>query len=185
MILALLLTLCIINIADIGTPAKADIDESRDNGSGTGQSGSRLPFSTYFGGDRDDNLVAIHHTPNGETVVCGYTESNDIHITTGALFPQRAGSRDVFVSKFDKGDELVFSTFIGGGGADIPKDIIVDEEGDIHITGTTSSEDWPITEDAYQATYKGSVDIFVCELSSDGSEILYSTYLGGSNSDHP
>ena len=142
-----------------------------------------LAYSTYLGMNDLDLGRSIAMTPDGDTIVCGYTESEEFYTTPGAAFTEHAGRRDVFVTRFDSSNEIVFSTFIGGDGDDTPKDIIVDDEGDIHITGSTLSDDWPVTVGANQSTRVGGYDTFVCELSADGSELLHSTYLGGSENE--
>lgn len=69
-----------------------------------------------------------------------------------------------------------------GGGVEF-RDIAVDFGGCAYVTGYTGSPDFP-TENPYQGNYGGSGDSFVTKLSSTGSSLIYSTYLGGSDSDY-
>ncbi len=80
---------------------------------------------------------------------------------------------------------LVYSTYLGGSTEDHGEAIAVAANGDAYITGTTESVDFPTTPTtgSYQATSGGSYDAFVTELAANGSNLVYSTYLGGSGYD--
>ena len=77
---------------------------------------------------------------------------------------------------------LSYSTYLGGGGSDSGAGIAVDAAGNAYVTGETSSTDFPTTN-PFKGTSGGGGDVFVAKLSSSGSTLLYSTYLGGSNFD--
>ena len=81
---------------------------------------------------------------------------------------------------------LVYSTYLGGSSFDDPLGIAVDGAGSAHVTGLTTSTDFPTTAGTVQPTHAGgSYDAFVTKLDATGSVRLYSTYLGGSgNFDH-
>jgi len=87
------------------------------------------------------------------------------------------GSRQVIV------DPLVFSTYYGGTDEDDAYDIDRDPSGNLYVVGYTFSWDFPITKSIYQTSNNGYSDIFVFKMSSDGTTILYSTYVGGSDYD--
>ncbi len=84
---------------------------------------------------------------------------------------------------------LSFSTFFGGSGYERAQGVAVDKDGFIYIAGNTSSQDLPTTPGAFQRTYHGdngngsSGDGFVAKFSPDGSNLVWATYLGGSNGD--
>ena len=80
-------------------------------------------------------------------------------------------------------DPLLFSTFVGGSGTDWPHSTVVAPNGTIYVAGYTLSYDFPTTEGAYQRVTKGNEDVCVLSLSSDGSELLWSTLIGGSGQD--
>ena len=81
------------------------------------------------------------------------------------------------------GSALVYSTYLGGSVSDAGSGIAVDSSGNAYVTGTTGSTDFP-TANPLQATYGGGVyDAFVAKLNPAGSALVYSTFLGGSNSD--
>jgi len=77
---------------------------------------------------------------------------------------------------------LVYSTYLGGNDDDRGYGIAVDASGAAYVTGYTGSTDFP-TENPYQ-TDQDAIDVFVTKLSSSGDALVYSTYLGGSNSDY-
>ncbi|MGA7047429.1 MAG: SBBP repeat-containing protein, partial [Candidatus Sulfotelmatobacter sp.] len=82
------------------------------------------------------------------------------------------------------GSSLVYSTYVGGTDNDSGNAIALDASGDAYIAGGTSSSDFPTTTGAFQTTYGGgNLDAFVFELNSNGTALVYSTYLGGSNDD--
>jgi len=77
---------------------------------------------------------------------------------------------------------LVFSTYLGGSGGDAGMGIAVDGAGQVYVTGSTGSTDFP-TMNAFQPTWAGSEDAFVAQLSPDGTALNFSTYLGGNGFD--
>src|SRR5260221_63281 len=86
-----------------------------------------------------------------------------------------------FVTKLDAtGSTLVYSTYLGAGAQGAG--IAVDAEGNAYMTGQTGSAMFPTTPGAFQPVFGGGpVDAFVMKLNADGSALVYSTYLGGSN----
>ncbi|HZI48545.1 MAG TPA: SBBP repeat-containing protein [Pyrinomonadaceae bacterium] len=154
-------------------------------------SGSFLVYSTYLGGGKiingtEDWGEAIAVDSFGSAYVTGYTYSPDFPVTAGAFDTSRAGL-DAFVTKFTPdGTSLVYSTFLGGAGREQGQGIAVDVNGNAYVTGITESfdspftsayEGFPVTSGAFQT--KGSYDAFVTKLNSNGSALVYSTYLGG------
>jgi uncharacterized protein (TIGR03437 family) len=103
---------------------------------------------------------------------CSVSQSNDPSSCT-----------DAFVAKLSKGgDALVYSTFLGGTGRDTGTAIAVDATGSAYVTGSTDSADFPAVK-PIQATRGGGMDTFVAKVNSEGTELAYSTYVGGSGSD--
>ncbi|MFC2131918.1 SBBP repeat-containing protein, partial [Bacteroidota bacterium] len=147
----------------------------------TNMNGSTLIFSTFLGGSRDDQLfdLAIYED---SVYVTGGTYSGDFPTSSNAYQKNNNGGYDGFISKFNNtGSSLLYSTYIGGDYADWPHAIDLDNLGNPFITGSAQSG-FPTTQDAYDRVNDGS-DIFICKLSSDLDSIIYSTYLGGSDSD--
>jgi hypothetical protein len=90
----------------------------------------------------------------------------------------------VFITKLNRsGAKLVYSTFLGGKDHDESGGIAVDDEGNAYITGGTDSYDFPTTYDSYRTSRMYGYDAFVTKLNAKGSELVYSTFLGGSRDD--
>lgn len=145
--------------------------------------GDALVYSTYLGGYEVDFGCAIAVDPAGCACVTGYTQSGDFP-TRNPLQAQIKGYYDAFVAKFAAGgNELVYSTYLGGSDFNEGYGIAVDPAGCAYVTGYTSSDDFP-TQNPLQAQRKGGRDAYVAKLSTGGDALVYSTYLGGSSSDY-
>ena len=168
--------------------------------------GTALVYSTYLGRKDADGGEAIAVDIAGNAYVAGKTRSNglspsgDFPTTPGAFQAthRNAGGGlystdwNVFVSKVDPtGSSLVYSTYItgthndtvGGSLADSGQ-IALDAEGNVWLAGTTSSEDFPTTPDAFQPTFRvfpgnASSNVFITGLNANGSALVYSTFLAG------
>jgi hypothetical protein len=79
------------------------------------------------------------------------------------------------------GSTVVYSSYLGGSLNDEGHGVTVDSSGCVYVTGYTRSDDFPVTPGAYDSTHNGGPDVFVTKLSADGSSLVYSTYLGGSD----
>lgn len=142
-----------------------------------------LIYSTYLGGSGNDQPTGIAVDSNGSVYVSGYTDSADFPLATLGALP--TGNDHVFVAKFDPtGSTLVYSDYIGGNSWDYGYALTVDSANEVWVTGSTASSNFPVVN-AYQATYPGSFNAFLTKISSDGSDLLYSTYLGGNSVDVP
>lgn len=138
-----------------------------------------LIYSTYLGGIGDDNANGIAVDSSGNAYITGYTASTDFPIQN-PLQGKKEGSYDAFVTKFSaSGDEVVYSTYLGGIGSDRGWGIAVDSTGEAYVTGDTNSADFP-TLNPLQATNAGNGDAFVTKLNAAGNVLIYSTFLGGS-----
>jgi len=140
-----------------------------------------LVYSTYLGGSLYDYGFGIAVDSAGCAYVTGYTDSfDDFPITEGVAQPIFGGDGDAFVTKLNaEGTEVVYSTYLGGSTWDWGIGIAVDSEGCAYVTGVTYSDDFP-TASAYQSIFGGGdFDAFVAKLSADGTDLVYSTYLGG------
>ena len=144
--------------------------------------GNGLVFCTYLGGDDEDRGHAIAVGENGGPFVTGYTSSIDF--PTQNPYQTHQGGRDAFVTHFNaSGDGLVYGTYLGGSDYEEGRGIAVDDDGQAHVVGYTSSGDFPV-QIPYQVGYRGgSYDVFVTKLNSPGDALLYSTYLGGTGED--
>ncbi|MBM3460420.1 MAG: hypothetical protein FJX77_18010, partial [Armatimonadetes bacterium] len=147
-----------------------------------------LTYSTFLGGNRvDERIQGAAVDTAGMVYVTGQTPSTDFP-TRNPAQPALGGglATDAFVAKFDGSrtgaDSLVYCTFLGGGNADSGHGVGVDSAGHAYVAGTTHSNDFPVMLPA-QGVHGGRVDAFAARLAPDGSRLLYSTYLGGSDDD--
>ena len=147
-------------------------------------SGSDLVYATFLGGRSDDRGYDIAVDAAGNAYVTGQTNSPDFPTTSGAFDTSGDGYTDAFVVKLNpSGSDLVYATFLGGSGAvaEPGRGIAVDGWGNAYVTGSTFSSDFPTTPDAFDTTYNnGWGDAFVSKLNATGSDLVYSTFLGGS-----
>ncbi len=147
-------------------------------------SGSALVYSTYLGGQDSEIGRGITLDANNQAYLTGGSRSPNFPTTPGAFQTSyRGGDFDVFVTKLNStGSGLVYSTYIGGTGnlvnGDLAESIAVDSAGNAHVTGATTSTDFP-TANPFQLFRGGGDDVFVLKLNSVGSALIYSTYLGG------
>jgi hypothetical protein len=148
-------------------------------------SGRHLKYVRYLGGSAADVALGVAVDAGGAAYVTGATASTDFP-TTHALQSKFGGGTDAFVTKVGPGGASIdFSTYLGGTGNDVATAIAVDALGRVHITGSTTSPNFPV-QHPLQASYAGGYfygDAFVAELSPDGQSLLYSTYLGGNGDD--
>ncbi len=148
-------------------------------------SGSALVYSTYLGGGNADAGSAIAVDASGSAYIAGSTSSIDFPTTPGAVQSHFAGQfKDGFVTKLNPaGTALVYSTFLGGGSDDYSSGIAVDANGNAYVTGSTDSINFPTTPDAFQTVYSGGSDAFLTKLNPVGTALLYSTFIGGNDTD--
>jgi len=172
-----------------------------------------LVYATYLGGSggSGDAATGIALDSSGNAYLTGYTTSTNFPTTSGAFQRLYGGNIDAFVAKFNPAlsgaVSLVYSTYLGGSGADGyvsdqsepftgPGDtnqtdggIAVDSAGNAYVTSSTTSTNFPTTPGAFQVssklTWKKSKsdfppsDAFVTKLNPTGTALVYSTYLGG------
>jgi len=142
-----------------------------------------LQYSTYFGGNSADDVNEIAVDDQGNVYISGRTNSDDLPITTGA-FNFNAG-KGVFVTKINpSGTAIIYSAALGVGyQSSLSGGIAVDASGNVYVTGETIDLSFPTTSGAYQETHAGIKDVFVTKLNPSGSDLVYSTLLGGSDDD--
>lgn len=145
-----------------------------------------LLYSTYIGGNHDDEALDITVDSAGNAYLTGHTGSANFLVSANAVQQTGGwtnGGFNAFVLKFDASGTLLFSTMLGGASANYAGDegegIRVDPNGTVYVTGYTQSSNFPVTSNALQSTLGGGKDVFFAALSGDGSQLIYSTYLGG------
>ncbi|MGA3284885.1 MAG: SBBP repeat-containing protein [Verrucomicrobiota bacterium] len=154
-----------------------------------------LSYSTYFGGKYGDTAWSVKVDTNGYIYVAGATFSPQFLTNTPGAYQTNSGGTltgDAFVAKFDNfGTNLIYFTYLGGNADDSAVDLVVDGAGHAYITGFTDSTNFPTKNALYPKiggtnivflgqSYGYYGDAFVTELETNGSQLVYSTYLGGS-----
>ena len=150
--------------------------------------GTALAYSTFLGGSKTDLAHEVAIDSGGAAYVTGETNSTDFPVTPGAYESTYAGAgnRHAFVTKLDAtGSTLGYSTFLEGSNTDQGHAITIDSSGNAYVVGRTNSSDFPITPGAVDTTFGGGAtnDVFVSELGAAGTQLLYSTFLGGGADD--
>jgi len=168
--------------------------------------GTALVYSTFLGGGNFDDGYDIALGADGSAYVTGATYSSDFPITPDAYDPTcgtdgrcnpylSVPQSDAFVTRLNAdGSGLVYSTFLGGSSYDCAGTcyIALGGDGSTYLTGNTCSSDFPTTPGAYDTSFNGASgdcltstqgDGYVAKLSADGSVLIFSTYLGGSDDD--
>ena len=137
-----------------------------------------LLFSTFLGGASADQGRGIAVDTSGNIYVTGFTSSTNFPLVSPVKF--FSGSTDAFVTKISLSPtpHVVYSTVLGGSAATQANAIAVDSRGEAFITGYTSSPDFPAVS-PLQPSLLGSRNVFIAELSADGSKLLFSTFFGG------
>ncbi len=143
--------------------------------------------STYLGGTTggDDKAKAIALDSSGNVYVTGETWATDFPNTAGGAQASNAGAPDAFVSKLsDDLKTIMQSTYLGGSNSDGAEAIALDSSGNVYVTGTTFSTNFPGTAGGAQSSFGGGQDdVFVARLSGDLKTLTQATYLGGSNNE--
>ncbi len=149
----------------------------------------QLVYLTFIGSGWDDTGNGIAVDASGYVYLTGTTEGG-FPTTPGVVQPSKLSMKAAFVTKISpSGSDLLYSTFLSGGPQPTAASyteglaIAIDPSGNAYITGSTSSPTFPVTPGAFQTTYGGAGDAFVAKLNNNATQLLYSTYLGGSGSD--
>lgn len=144
-------------------------------------------YSSYLGGGELDQGNGVAVDIGGNAYITGLTNSSGLAVTpVGARV--YAGQGDAFVAKFNPAasgaGSLIYFTYLGGSLADAGQSIALDSAGNAYVTGSTVSTDFPVTNAAFQQKFGGgNADAFVTKLDPLGTTLVYSSFLGGTNTD--
>ncbi|MEZ5521601.1 MAG: SBBP repeat-containing protein [Dokdonella sp.] len=139
-------------------------------------------FAAIMRANGNNRVFAVTADAAGNSYVTGETDAADFPVVAGVQ-ATLSGNYDAFVAKFSASGQLLYSSYLGGTGFDSGRGIAIDVDGNIYVAGFTSSFDFPL-RDALDGTLGGNSDAFVTKLDPTGSQILFSTYFGGSLEDN-
>ena len=144
---------------------------------------TRLVFSTYIGGSLVDSAAGLDIDMSDNIYIAGATNSSD-YPNVRSIGVGYNKEYDAIVTKLSNdGDEVVYSTFIGGSRDDIATAIKVDENSLAYVVGYTTSTNFPTKGTCYQKAHKGMIDGFLVKVTETGSALDFSSYFGGSMDD--
>jgi Beta-propeller repeat len=142
--------------------------------------GNTFVYQLVWGGDQDYGTAVAVDGP-GNAYFTGST-NGDFPTTAGVIFPSGWLTKDAFITKLSPTGGVIYSTYLGGSLSDEGLAIAVDTNGNAHVSGSTSSGDWPTTAGAVQPTMPNLDEAgFVTKVNGTATQILYSTFLGGSS----
>jgi hypothetical protein len=161
-----------------------------------------LSYMTYLGGSNDDTVTGMAVDSQGNVIIVGTTHSTNFPLKNAYnSLPGQAGNSPytMFVSKFNaNGTALIYSTYLGDNTAAAAA--AVDPSGNAYVFGTTNDPNYPVTPGAFQTicganndnsgnritgcskvAATGNNSTVLTKISTDGSQLIYSTFLGGGN----
>ena len=149
-----------------------------------------LKYFTYLGGAGIDKVEDMVVDAAGFVYLGGTTGSADFPMAAATQSTGASYTFDAFVAKIDPnqagtGTSLVFSSYLGGVLSDDEANgIAADNNGIVYILGTTKSADFPITDNAYNASLYGISDCFMAQIDTNRSVLMYSSYFGSETADN-
>lgn len=160
--------------------------------------GRSLLYATYMGGNNNEVPHTLYVDDSANLFLMGNTYSNNFPVTANAYDKSHNGRHDIIVCKFNKTGQLLGSTYIGGQDNDglnyntitryffadsYRGDIIADSLGNVYVASFTQSANFPVTAACIQNSLQGQQDGAIFKLSPDLSTLVWSTYLGGDQTD--
>jgi hypothetical protein len=146
-------------------------------------SGTALEWSTFFGGALADRFGELALAANDEVVLCGATRGG-LPASPGAFDTSYNGGTffgDAFVARLRAdGSARVWCTYLGGAGEELAQRIALDASDGVAVSGTSYSALFPTSATAFDRSFSTPSDAFVARLDPSGSQLAFSTYLGGS-----
>lgn len=158
-----------------------------------------LVFSTYSGSTADNWGFTATFDSKGNVYSGGIVANVGYPVNIGAFQDTFASGRwDVALIKYDStGTQRLWASYLGGSGDEMPHSLVVDSNDNLLVLGTTGSDNFPVDANAYDTTFNGGgylvyanaikfdngVDIFITKINETGTQIIASTYVGGTDND--
>lgn len=165
--------------------------------------GDKMIAGTYLGGSDYDGLNGVILTgvrnpsplghnygdpyrgeiivdDDGNPYVASTTFSSDFPVSAGAMQSAYGTGQDAVVFKLDSAaNNLIFSTYMGSGGADAAYGLVLDAARNVYVTGGTQGGNWMTDKKTYQPNYRGDpADGFLVHIKADGSQMINGTFIG-------
>ena len=144
---------------------------------------SNIVFSTFIGGIGDDIATVFDRDKEGNLIIAGYTNSADFPTKSAITQAPKGGIDGVYCKLTAEGNNMIFSSFLGGSEDDYIHGGMVGPKNNIFLVGQTSSRDFELASGAYQDEKQALSDGFITEVSADGNRLIFSTYYGGGDDD--
>lgn len=163
-----------------------------------------LVFASYTGSASDNFGFTATYDNDGRLYAGGIVFNAGYPVTQNAFDTTYTGlvsfgNCDVGISVFDSsGSTLIYSTYLGGNGTEEVSSLVVNGNNELYAFGVTGSSDFPVTAQAYDTSFAGGpplsfpsngtafnqgIDIYVCRFNTNGTNLLASTFVGGSDND--
>lgn len=156
-------------------------------------------FGSYSGSNADNWGYTATYDATGNLYAGGSVFNTGYPVTTGAYQVNFSGGVcDIAISKYNTtGSQMLYSTYLGGSSVEVPHSLIVNNQDQLYVYGTTSSLNFPMAGNPFDNTFNGGTnysltniilfdngsDIIIARFSSNGQQLLSSTYVGGSGND--
>ncbi|MCX6156152.1 MAG: SBBP repeat-containing protein [Candidatus Kapabacteria bacterium] len=155
---------------------------------------TKLIYSTYFGGSKDDIVRGLAINYSGNAFICGETSSSKISNDANGVQKSLGGGIDGFIAEASvTGSSLAFATYLGGISEDRINAICLDQSENICAVGQTAGSDFPVFPNtswpapikrSFDVTQNGKKDAVVLKLYADGTKLVFSAFCGGSEDDN-
>lgn len=129
------------------------------------EDGQIMLYKSFFGGSGKDEAFSVVTDSEDNIIVGGFTESNDIATKNAFQSSTNGGANEAFIFKLNATYELLYATFLGGSGSDLGSAVAITSEGNIILTGSTTSENFPVLN-SYQSTKDIGYDSFVIKFNT-------------------
>jgi hypothetical protein len=143
----------------------------------------KIVYSTFLGGSSNDEPTTMAVAADGTVFIGGITRSTDFPASRVAKFGP-GGEADGFIAQLRPGDPNSLQTVVGGGSSvEHLSGLALDHSGNIFVSGSTRSADFPVKNTVQPHFVGGLIDAFLMKLRISDRTLLFSTFLGGSKID--
>jgi hypothetical protein len=139
------------------------------------ENNSKILFDTQIGNCIDSNIIVFQNNNLEKKLIDAKYIKIDEFTYGFELLDKYNENHDLII------DPLIYSSYIGGTGGGYCLDLATDKQGNVFVSGYELSNDFPISVGAYKSNLSGYLDAYILKLNSNGTSLIFSTYIGGSN----